>query len=325
MASILNPSSPTGPAVGTVRRICHPLPWLSSTENEPSAAILIVRILVFAIMLFAAFPARAALAMSFQQTGQYNVEFVAKAGGNFPSVSGSFNLTQTVGPAVKAFLYAADFNNGSAPDLKFNSVPVSPTLVATDVELNGTMLGYKWDVTSMVTGSGSYSYTIGQNIAGSIISAVGLVVAYNDPLAVTRQITIQDGIEQVGVNPSAIDSKSFTFSGISAGSTDVWTFTGYDSVNLPNETGETVTWNGTNVGGPLDGALGFNASLAHGTATSLSGTNTMTVNTGPTLVDNFGVIAGVSMVTIPEPIHTTSTAVFAALALLLHRRRRTAD
>lgn len=249
--------------------------------------------------------AKAAVTQSFQQTGQLNVEFLANAGGNFQFTNGTFTLTQTNGPVVKAFLYAADFNSGGAPDLTLNSQAIAPVSVATDTEVNGTMLGYRWDVTNFIAPLSVNNYVIGQGIPGNQLTAVGLLVVYQTTSGPSRQVTIHDGIEQVGVNSGVMDTKNFIFSNITAGSTDVWTFTGYDSINNsnnpPTETGETVTWNGTNVGGPMDADIGFNTSLEKGTATSVTGNNTLSVKTGPAPVDNFGVIAAVSMVTIPEP------------------------
>lgn len=46
---------------------------------------------------------KAAVTQSFQQTGQLNVEFLANAGGNFQFTNGTFTLTQTNGPVIKAF------------------------------------------------------------------------------------------------------------------------------------------------------------------------------------------------------------------------------
>ena len=269
-------------------------------------------------------PAPAAVTQSFQQTGQLNVEFLANAGGNFAFTNGTFTLTQTNGPVVKAFLYAADFNNAGAPDLTLNSQPIAPVTVATDTEVNGTMLGYRWDVTNQITPLSVNNYVIGQGIPGNQITAVGLLVVYQTTSGPNRQVTIHDGIEQVGVNSGVMDTKNFIFSNITAGSTDVWTFTGYDSINNtnipPTETGETVTWNGTNVGGPMDADIGFNTSLEKGTATSVAGNNTLSVKTGPAPVDNFGVIAAVSMVTIPEP--SSALLLSGACLLGISRRRR---
>ena len=260
----------------------------------------------------------AAIMQSFQQTGQLNFEFVASGGnGNTGLANGTFNLVNPIGPAVQAYLYAADFGNLATPDLLFNGIPIAPNVVTTDTNLNGTMLGYRWDVTNHVIGAGSYSYAIGQTISGSQISAVGLVV-YNDPGSVSRQVTIHDGIEQIGAMPNALDSKSYTFNNLIAGSTDVWLLSGFDSFDGSKppsfESGETVTWNGTNVGGPLDAALGFNATLTKGTATSTAGVNTLTVSTGATPVDHFGVIAAVSVVTVPEPTCLAIVIVVGAVA-----------
>ncbi len=256
--------------------------------------------------------ASAGLMQSFQQTGQLGVEFVAAAGGNFSFIqNGSFNLNQITAPATKAFFYAADFNNGGANiDLTFNNVPMAPAVITNDAQVNGTMFGYRWDVTNFVLGPGNYSYDVGQTTNGNIITSVGLVVVYQTGIGPNTTATILDGIEQIGINNIGLDSKSYNFNNLPAGSTDVWTLTGYDSINTipipPVETGETIDYNGTTIGGPIDQFLGFNASLLQMTGTSMTGTNILKVTTGPSTgpmtVDHFGMISAVTLVTVPEPV-----------------------
>lgn len=255
--------------------------------------------------------APAGLVQTYQQTGQLGVEFVAAAGGNFNFIqNGMFNLSQVSGPVAKAYFYAADYANGSAPlDLILNNIAIPAAVISTDTVSGATMFGYRWDVTNFVIGNGNYTYDVGMNVSGNQITSVGLVVVYQTGAGPNKTVKILDGIEQIGVNNNGLDSKSYVFSNLPAGPTDLWTLTGYDGINTSNpppvETGEVIDYNGTPIGGPIDGFLGFNASLLQMTGMSITGNNTLTVttgpNTGPMTVDHFGVMANVALVTVPEP------------------------
>ena len=60
-----------------------------------------------------------------------------------------------------------------------------------------------------------------------------------------------------------------------AGSTTVWVFTTDDDAT----SGETVSYNSANIGGPINGNLGLNASVLKMTGVSVSGSNTLSIST----------------------------------------------
>ena len=254
-------------------------------------------IAVAGLMLTARF-ASAGVLQSFQQTGQIDLELVAAGGQGAIPPNGTFNLTQVNGPVVKSTFYAHDWNNGGAGiDLDFNGNSVATTgPFASDIALAASMYTYQWDVTPFVAGPGSYTYTVGPTTVGNLfaVPAMALAVVYQDPSGPTRQVTILEGAQQLGETGS--ETENFTFAGMLAGPTSVSVLTGFDDNS--SSAGEQATYNGTFVGGPFDKALGLNATLTNGTATSLTGTNGLSVSTGS---DHFGVVLSSAVVTVPGP------------------------
>jgi hypothetical protein len=66
-----------------------------------------------------------------------------------------------------------------------------------------------------------------------------------------------------------------TFTLLPAGNTSVWVFTTDDDATP----GETVSYNASTIGGPLNGNLGLNASVLQMSGVSVIGSNTLAIST----------------------------------------------
>lgn len=266
--------------------------------------------------------ADAGFVQSFQMTGQLGLEVTGAAGGNMSMASGSLALSNTLAVPVKAFFYATDWQSGGAPITgTFNGVPLMGAVVQTDTTLPGISYTHRWDVTSFIAGPGSYNYSLsglgpGVNPSlpgGSTIPGVALAVVYNDPSASANTlVTIMDGSLQLGEGLTTTDSESLTFMNQVAGSATIYSFTVFDD---SAESGEVVSYNGAAIGGPIDNALGFNATLLTMSATSVAGSNVLTLSTDPAdpNVDHMHWALAASIVTpVPEP----ASLVLAGLGLI---------
>ncbi len=268
-------------------------------------------IAVYALLTIQASLADGALVQSFQMTGQLGLEVTAAAGGNMHTANGSLSLNNVVGVPVQAYLYATDWQSGSSPySGTFNGAPLVGPVTQSDTTLPGISYTHRWDVTSMIVGPGSYSYSFSglmpganQNFPnGSILAGVGLAVVYNDPTANANTIvTIIDGSQQLGEGLTISDTESVTFNNLVAGSTTIHSFTVFDD---NAESGEVVRYNGNPIGGPIDQSLGLNATLLTMSGTSISGANTLSLTTDPATpnVDHMHwVLAASSVAPVPEP------------------------
>ncbi len=281
----------------------------------------VTRGLTFLAVAVLVLPALAggALVQSFQQTGNLGLELAGAATGNTGVVSGTFTLSNvTPGPAVKAFVYANDWFVGNPLDLTFAGVPVGAVGPFANDNTGGffNLFAYRWDVTPMVTGPGNHSFVIGQTNSGNQIAGAALVVVYNDPLAAsTTVVTILDGAVMLG-EAGVPEIETSTFLGQPAGATDVYVFTVSDD---SADSGEIVTYNGANIGGPIDQFLGFNASLLKMSGTSSAGANNIAISTGtPAGTDHFGWL--VAATEVPEPA-TLSLLAFGGLTVMRRKRR----
>ena len=260
------------------------------------------RLLALALLLPAT-QASAALNSTFQQTGNLGIEIVAAAGGNTPITSGTLMVNSIpIGAIiVRATLHASEVNNPFGLNATFNGTSVSPTGSPVSDGAFITMYEYCWDVKPLITaGPGSYNFHVGQAVpASNQIAVVALVVVWQAPTEPNRTIAILDGMKQVG--ESGAETESATFNSLPAGPTTAWVVTSGDDNGA---TGETVAYNGTNIGGPLDGGLGMSASLLQMSTTSQSGSNTMAITTG---LDHMGwMIAAVSVTPSATPTSGTS-------------------
>jgi len=237
----------------------------------------------------------AEMTTSFQQTGNLGLEVVGAAGGNTLITGGTLTLVQLPVSAnvVRATLYASQVANPDGQDARFAGTNLSTASpFASDVGPL-ELYAYRWDVTSLITpGTNAYSFRVGGYVDGSPIAGVALLVVWQDWTEPTRIITVNDGILQVGAEGGPARTTDFT--GIGDGETDLWLFTVLDDVV---STGETVEYNGVNIGGPLDQNLGPLASLLQLSSNSVAGTNTLRVATG---FDSLGWMIAATAVQVPS-------------------------
>jgi hypothetical protein len=237
--------------------------------------------------------AQAGMSQSYQATGNLGLDVAGAACSNLPSVSGTLSVSMPIfATTQKAYFYVSQINNPFGLSVVFNNVNVAPVgTPASDAHFN-TLYTYAFDVTNWVfPGQLSHSYSLGQPTTGSLICGVALAVVWQDPSEPARTVTIIDGMQQVG--ESGAETETVTFTGLPAGSTNLWLFTVYDDSTA---SGETVSYNGTTIGGPIDQFLGLNASLLNLSATSRSGSNSLSI---ATIGDHLGWMVAATAVTLP--------------------------
>lgn len=152
----------------------------------------------------------------------------------------------------------------------FGGTPLGP---AAAFESDGGAAGlsaYKWDVTSLITGNGAYTASYS---GSSLAYGFALVVVYSDASLPTGTVIVNDGVLQVcgGGFPC---SRSTTFLGGASGPGTLWLFTQADD---SSGSGETIEFNGSTVGGPIDSNLGPYASL-FAIPVLVTGADTATIN-----------------------------------------------
>lgn len=228
------------------------------------------------VALFAVDASVAGFTQTYQATGNLHLEVTGAAGLN-PPASGTLTLANMPqGTIKKAYLYATQTNNTLGLSGTFNGIPLPIAGPYASEALLITLSTYRWDVTtSVMPGISSYSFTVVDGLGMPVaVAGVGLAVVWEH--AVTepiRTVTIVDGVKQVG--EGGAETESMTFTTLPAGSTTVWVFTTDDDASM----GESVTYNGANIGGPLIGNLGLNASVLQMTGTSAPGSNTLSIST----------------------------------------------
>jgi len=245
--------------------------------------------------------ARATLVQAFQQSGQLDLEVVGDSNspqqGIGSNIAGTLALSNVNGPVVRATLYFANFNNNGDPhNVTFNAMALGQVgPFASDLTVAASMYAYQVDVTALVTGAGNFSYSISEvNPSQFGIPGVALAVVYQDLSAPQSTVTIIEGMQQVGETGPETEQANFT--GIPAGPTDLSIFTVLDNNTA---SGETVSYNGNSIAGPIDQNLGLNASLLAATSTSIGNNNDqLSVTTG---ADHMGWVLATSVVTVPEP------------------------
>jgi hypothetical protein len=262
---------------------------------------------------------------SFQQTGQLGLEVTAAAGGNMHMANGSLMLNNVIGVPVKAFFYATDWQSGGNPYTgTFNGAPLLGAITAGDTTLQGISYTHRWDVTPTIAGPGNFSYSLTGLMPGnpsfpngSLISGVGLVVVYNDLSSPANTIvTIMDGSQQLGEGLTVAETETINFQNLTPGPTTIYNFTVFDD---NAESGEVVRYNRNVIGGPIDQSLGLNATLLQMPATSIVGSNSLSLSTDPATpgVDHLHWVFATSIV-IPEP----ASGLLLLMALVTLPRRR---
>ncbi len=239
--------------------------------------------------------AHAELVTSFQQTGNLALEIAAAAGGNSPVASGTLLLSRLPATAavVKATLYASQVNNGVGLHATFAGTNLGTVGPAASDSVNQVFYTYQWDVSAyLVPGVTSYTYSVNQ---GNNIAGVALAIVWEDINEPTRIVAVVDGMQQVGENGT--ETESTDIENLGHGKTKVSLFTVLDdTIN----TGETVAYNDSIIGGPIDRNLGILASLLELDSDSLTGSNRISIWTN---TDHMGwMIAGIEVTMPPVSI-----------------------
>ncbi|MEA2552887.1 MAG: hypothetical protein QOJ65_1063 [Fimbriimonadaceae bacterium] len=228
------------------------------------------------------------------------------------SGAGGFTATMSVStvPAgatiEKVFLYSNNWFNDSAVSIVFNGTPMLGTTAHFGPD-NGAY-GFKWDVTSLVTGNGDYSVN-GGGFNGSY--GLALAIVYSDPSLALGRVSIADGV--VGIDENHDGAAHFSGFGAGPGKLSIYT-----EADNNGETGEVVSFNGTAVGGPIDANLGDNASILSFDVLTVAGANTAGI-TSPG-GDYFGWHVAI-LETNPVPEPATLLALGLGAAALLRRRK----
>lgn len=162
------------------------------------------------------------------------------------------------GATIKsAYLYTSDW---------FTTTPLQATFGSKDIggadpsSTDGQFSNYRWDVTDAITGNGSYDFDLS---GGSQIYSVALAVVYSMPGMPDRVITLTDFSKQNGAYSSysaqgGSPEMSTGIDSLYSGGGTLWLLTNADD---PAATGEGIYFNAANVGGPIDGNLGYYSSL----------------------------------------------------------------
>jgi len=244
----------------------------------------------------------AEMSTTFQQMGNLGLEVAGARGGNTLITGGTFTLNDLPAGAtvLKATLYASQVDNPNGQDAEFAGVDLGSAGPYASDAGSQTYYTYAWDVTGLVVpGANSYSFVIGGHPNGGLVAGVALVVVWHDWSEPTRVVTINDGMVQLG--PSGSDFEDTLFTNLGDGETDVWLFTVLDD---KASSGETVSYNGTVIGGPIDQNLGPLASLLKLATNSVGGTNALRVTTQ---FDTMGwIIAATAVSAPPVPVTTTT-------------------
>lgn len=243
--------------------------------------------------------ANADLQTTFQRMGNLAIEVVGAAGGNASIAAGTLGLSRLPATAtvVQATLYASQVNNAAGLHARFAGTELGAAAPAASDSVVQAMYAYTWDVTGLVTpGTLAYSYSI---FGGNAVAGVALVVIWEDVNEPTRVVVLVDGLRQVGEFGGG--NESVSVADFPSGTTKITLFTVLDdAVN----TGETITYNGTPIGGPIDQNLGALASVVDLECESLLGTNTLTITT---VLDQLAwMIAGFSVTQPTVPVSSTS-------------------
>lgn len=229
------------------------------------------------------------------------------------SSSGTFNVSgiPTGATILYAGYYADNYFNTPSPTATFagNSLG-SPTA---SYILDPNYQAYAWNVTSFVTGNGSYSVS-----SGSYSQQYGndLVVVYSSSSLPNGVVLINEGAQD---NNFGTATTSTVFNLASGGTGTLWVATGADDTS---NTGEQVLFNGNVVGGPIDANLGNYASLLQMGVTTQAGANiTMLTTTGDWYGWDLAVLTSTGGGTAtPEPASLMLTA--SGLGLLFTRLRK---
>jgi hypothetical protein len=260
----------------------------------------LVFVILLSVALFTPQACMAGFTQTYQATGNLHLE-VTGAAGLTPPATGTLTLVNAPqGTIKKAYFYATQTNNTLGLSGTFNGAPLPIVGPYASEALLITLSTYRWDVTaSIMPGGLSYGFTVLDGLGMPVaVAGVGLVVVWeNAATEPVQTVTIVDGVKQVG--EGGAETESMIFTSVPAGGTTVWVFTTDDDASI----GETVSYNLSNIGGPLIGNLGLNASVLKMTGVSGAGPDTLSIST---VTDHLTWVLGATAVG-QAPVSTSQT------------------
>ena len=254
-------------------------------------------------------------------TGQMDVAVVGVPVDGSASPAGTFNLSgMPTGAAIQAaWVVIIDYSGATDASLTFGGTSVGD-VPPTYVDPGYPLEVWRFDVTSLVTGNGAYSFA---TVGPLQCYGVALVVVFSHTSLPIQQIVINMGAEDLENASSTTSFAGFTLPG--AGRLIV--FTGADDTST--DVGESLAFNGVTIPGvTFHENLGPVTSLITSSVTVQAGTNTATATTGD---DQFGWALAIVAASAEPPIPAAShlglallAVAIAAFAVLLLVRRSSA-
>jgi len=194
----------------------------------------------------------------------------------------------------RAYFYADDWKGGGPASLAFENASIgssSPlpdsTVTAKDWNL------YRWDVTSKVTGNGTFAF----GLSGLQYAYVGgLVVIYEKASLPLNEIRINEHIS------SLLSGQSQTsFKDVYPGAGHLLLLTGADNPAEAGFTGGAISFNSQNIGGPLNANLGALGSALDLPVSIGSGVNTAGISTNDWLGWHLAILSSGARPAPPPP------------------------
>ncbi len=240
----------------------------------------------------------------------------------FPGVSQAQGSLQVAGiptgATIKAaYLYTSDWFSTAPLQATFGSQSLGSSDPAST---DGQFSNYRWDVTSAITGNGSYDFDL---TGGTQIYSVALAIVYSEPGMPDRVVTLTDFSHEVGAPADhavagADPNPSVSLEAMYGGLGTLWLLTNADD---SASTGEGIYFNTNQVGGPVDSNLGLYGSLFRLPVNVQAGTNVVSMTSnGDWYGWSLAILDAPSSV-VPEPASILLTMTGLG-ALLLCRRRR---
>jgi len=215
---------------------------------------------------------------SFRWTGHGGVVIGAQVFNNQTNPAGTITITDVPPGAsiVRADFYTTAWSSNGTAAATFQGQNLGTSAaIATDPERDLVLGTYRWDVTSLVAGNGSYSFA-SSGIGISYAAMLVIVYQYSsDPI---RQVIINDGGDSMDGTAGFVSSTS-TWANITAGQARLIVMTEADDNGSTQS--ETVRFNGLLIGSGdvFHANLGQYASMLEWDVQTTNGQNAVTITT----------------------------------------------
>lgn len=242
------------------------------------------------------------LTTSFAWEGRGNAVVKPVAFDNFPNISGTFVLSEIPGNSsiIKAYYAIAgwqvDYVEASGTFGGYNLGSIYPVIYDQDPDIYYLSF-YRWDVTQLITGNSSYSFS-GSDLHCGYLAY--LMVIYENPSLPVVGITVNDGAESLRYSSS---TTFFTGSYAGPGVLMIVTQAG----DTMDEIGESIEFNDSLLAGPdsvFNSNIGDHADYHEFFLDDIQNSNSLTITTGE---DWFGIHLAVLVCTkIPTVLDETT-------------------